>query len=184
MSYKYNLFKVLSCDNCQSNFNFSIKATTPLQPIKVLDKPWYLCGMDMIGPLQCSPDGFQYILTMTDYFTKFVATWPLKTKNASEVATSIFSIYCNYGAPVRIITDNDPTFTSTVSCNSTWYKYLIIQNQFEGKLWVIHYLYRLTRNYTLNVAQNYVFLHLTTHRLMVWMNLPTNQFNSEYSEFL
>ena len=69
----------------------------------------------MIGPLLCSPNGFQYILTMTDYFTKFVATRPLKTENATEVSSAIFSIYCNYGAPVRIITDNDPSFTSKVS---------------------------------------------------------------------
>ena len=69
----------------------------------------------MIGPLICSHNGFQYILTMTDYFTKFVATRPLKTKNATEVSAAIFSLYCNYGAPVRIITDNDPSFTSKVS---------------------------------------------------------------------
>ena len=70
--------------------------------------------MDLVGPLVPS-NGYNYFLTMTDYFTKYVATRLLKTKEAAEVSSGIFSIYCQLGAPVRIITDNGTSFTSKVS---------------------------------------------------------------------
>ena len=69
--------------------------------------------MDLVGPLVPS-NGYHHFLTMTDYFTKYVATRLLKTKEASEVAAAIFSIYCQLGAPVRVITDNGTSFTSQV----------------------------------------------------------------------
>ena len=73
--------------------------------------------MDLVGPLVRTQNGYQYFLSMTDYFTKYVATRPLKSKEAPEVASAIFSIYCHLGAPVRIITDNGTCFTSKVSCH-------------------------------------------------------------------
>ena len=67
--------------------------------------------MDLTGPLIQS-EGFQYILTMVDHFTKWVETRPLKTKATNEVSKGIFSIYCSKSAPVQIISDNGGDFRS------------------------------------------------------------------------
>ena len=69
--------------------------------------------MDLTGPLVES-DGCRYILTFIDHFIKWIETRPLRTKEAKEVAKGIFSIYCQQGAPVQIITDNGPEFTSMI----------------------------------------------------------------------
>ena len=69
--------------------------------------------MDLTRPLVES-EGCRYILTFIDHFIKWIETRPLRTKEAKEVAKGIFSIYCQQGAPVQIITDNGPEFTSMI----------------------------------------------------------------------
>ena len=70
--------------------------------------------MDLTGPL-IESQGYLYILTFIDHFTKWIETRPLKTKNANDVATGIFSIYCRQGAPVQIVSDNGTEFTNNIS---------------------------------------------------------------------
>lgn len=57
-----------------------------LNPIPV-KSPWYHIGMDFIGPISpTSTAGNRYILTISDYFTKF--TWA-PTKEASGVVRAL-----------------------------------------------------------------------------------------------
>ncbi|KAI6647791.1 Gypsy retrotransposon integrase-like protein 1 [Oopsacas minuta] len=105
---------IQKCVPCQRN-QPSLKAPTiPLQPLPVITKVWFRVGMDLTGPLIAS-EGYKYILTFIDHFTKWIETRPLKTKNARDVATGVFSIYCRQGAPVQIVTDNGREFTNTIS---------------------------------------------------------------------
>lgn len=39
--------------------------------------PWQLFGMDWIGPLPTTTDGNRYILTLIDYFSRFVIAFAL-----------------------------------------------------------------------------------------------------------
>ena len=105
---------VSDCIRCQKNKPCLKAPTMPLQPLPVITKVWYRVGMDLTGPLVES-QGYKYILTFIDHFTKWIETRPLRTKEAKEVASGIFSIYCRQGAPVQIITDNGPEFTNTIS---------------------------------------------------------------------
>ena len=51
-----------------------------LHPIPV-KAPWYMVGIDFIGPLSpVAKDGSRYILTISDYFTKWVEVVPTSTK--------------------------------------------------------------------------------------------------------
>ena len=61
-----------------------------LIPVK---SPWYQIGIDFIGPL-CpeADDGSHYILTISDYFTKWVEAIPTFDKSASSVATVLFKV--------------------------------------------------------------------------------------------
>ena len=76
---------------------------------------WYLVGIDLIGPYQATLEGYKFILTMTDYFSKYVETVPLVDKCAESVARGIYKVYCRHGAPVAIVTDQGSEFTNKVS---------------------------------------------------------------------
>jgi hypothetical protein len=86
----------------------------PLQPI-LLHFRFYKWGLDFIGPINTPYSaGNNFILTATDYFTKWTEVVPLKHAHDKQVIyfleTSIFSIF---GIPLEIITDNGPSFIST-----------------------------------------------------------------------
>lgn len=76
---------------------------------------WYLVGMDLIGPYNKTPEGHQYILTVTDYFSKYVDTVPIPDKSAISVAKGIYKIYCRQGAPVSLICDQGREFINHVN---------------------------------------------------------------------
>ena len=61
--------------------------------------------MDLIGPFKKTTKDLQYVLTVTDYFSKYVEAVPLEDKSAISVAKGIFKVYCRQGAPVHCICD-------------------------------------------------------------------------------
>ena len=73
---------------------------------------WYLVGMDLIGPFQPTTDGHKFVLTMTDYFSKYVEAVPIPDKTAVSVAQGIYKVYCRQGAPVSIICDQGKEFVN------------------------------------------------------------------------
>ena len=103
-----------NCIRCQKNQPTLKAPTTPLQPLPVITKVWFRVGMDLTSPLIDS-EGYKYILTFMDHFTKWIETRPLRSKEAIEVARGIFSIYCRLGAPVQIICDNGTEFKNQIS---------------------------------------------------------------------
>ena len=56
-----------------------------LNPVKVEPQVWYLVGMDLIGPFQPTAEGNRYVLTMTDYFSKYVEGVAIPDKTALSV---------------------------------------------------------------------------------------------------
>lgn len=76
---------------------------------------WELIGIDLTGPLPKTSSGFQYILTVTDYFSKWVEAFPLKTKTAVEVAKNLCSLIYRHGCPQRILSDQGREFVNQVS---------------------------------------------------------------------
>ena len=46
-----------------------------MKPIEVVPVPFYMVSMDVLGPLKTTPRGNQYILTIVDYFTKYVEAY-------------------------------------------------------------------------------------------------------------
>lgn len=59
----------------------------PEEPLE----PLHLVFMDFDGPLPATKNGNRYILTLTDYFTKWVEFYPLKEKTRECVAQRIQS---------------------------------------------------------------------------------------------
>jgi len=67
-----------------------------LNPIPV-KSPWYHVCIDFIGPLSpTSSDGSKYILTISDYFTKWVEAIGTPDKSAPTVAQHLFKVRNHY----------------------------------------------------------------------------------------
>ena len=77
-------------------------ARPELHPIPV-NYPWYHLGIDFIGPYSPpSASGNKYVLTVSDYFTKFVWVKALPTKEASGVAQALQEV-SNIHACIRFL---------------------------------------------------------------------------------
>ena len=70
--------------------------------------------MDLIGPFKKTSKGLQYVLTVTDYFSKYVEAVPLEGKSSISVAKGIFKVYCHLGAPIHCIYDQGKEFVNKV----------------------------------------------------------------------
>ena len=71
-------FQIHACDRCQRYDKMQTQAPV-LQPI-VVNEALELVGMDLIGPLTTTDSGHKFVLTMIDYFTKFVELFALPDK--------------------------------------------------------------------------------------------------------
>ncbi|XP_044132418.1 WD repeat and HMG-box DNA-binding protein 1 isoform X1 [Bufo gargarizans] len=89
-------------------------APQPLECFKV-SAAWELVGIDLTGPIPETVDGFQYILTATDYFSKWVEAFPLKTKTAAEVGRHLCSLIYRHGCPKRILSDQGGEFVNQLN---------------------------------------------------------------------
>ena len=62
-----------------------------LNPIPV-KAPWHHVGIDFIGPLSPVSNGNKFILTISDYFTKWVEAIGTSDKSAATVAAHLFKV--------------------------------------------------------------------------------------------
>ena len=84
--------QVETCDQCQRNNKRLKKPTGSLHPIPVISKLWCQVGMDLVGPFPETMRGNKYIVTLTDYFSKWAEAAPLPNKTADEVASFMHSV--------------------------------------------------------------------------------------------
>ena len=87
------IIQVGSCDKCQRNNKKLQKAAGGLHPIPVKPQIWHQVGMDLIGPMPQTPRGNKYIITLTDYFSKWAEAAALPDKTAHGVAKFIYSVH-------------------------------------------------------------------------------------------
>ncbi|UYV83752.1 hypothetical protein LAZ67_X000015 [Cordylochernes scorpioides] len=75
------------------------------------DTPFDTYHIDHLGPLASTKD-YNYLLVITDGFTKFTWIYPTKTTRTSEVIQKLECQQQIFGNPRRIITDQGTAFTS------------------------------------------------------------------------
>ncbi|KAL6460922.1 hypothetical protein MHYP_G00308880 [Metynnis hypsauchen] len=100
---------IKECSTCQ--MSRPIKHQDEYTPI-IVNEPWELVGMDLIGKLTVSSNGNQYICVLIDYFTKWVEAYPLASKSADVVTACIVQMIYRFGAPKRILTDQGREFVN------------------------------------------------------------------------
>eukprot|EP00253_Pinus_taeda_P008509 PITA_08509 len=103
---------VRKCRSCQVSSGRQRKPTFPLQPVNI-DQPFEKWGLDIIGEITPqSSKQHNYILTATDYFTKWVEAIPLKTTNFEGIIEFIDQfIITRFGVPNSLVSYNPSYFS-------------------------------------------------------------------------
>ena len=69
-------------------------------------------AMDLLGPLPNSNDQI-YVLVLIDIFSRYIFLRSLPNKSALTVACQLFSIFCEYGHPEILQSDNGTEFVNS-----------------------------------------------------------------------
>lgn len=94
--------------------------------------PWQVIAVDLMGPLPRSASGHQYLLVVSDWFTKYSVLCPLRQATSSSIVRFMENeIFLVYGVPQYIICDNGRQFISKSL------KKLV--EDYESKLWYTAY---------------------------------------------
>jgi ribonuclease HI len=118
--------KVRTCNPCQFFAGKQKLPAMPLVPIKV-EAPFQQWGLDFIGEINPhSSAQHRWILTATDYFTKWVEAIPTREATDSVVIEFLEeNILARFGCPRKIVTDNAQAFKS-MAMISFCHKYNIV----------------------------------------------------------
>jgi transposase InsO family protein len=101
---------VASCPECQRTGNISQRNSMPLRYNLQIDL-FDVWGIDFMGPCKNS-HGFEHILVMVDYVSKWVETMPCHKASTEESIAMIKSmIFPRFGTPRILISDGGTHFT-------------------------------------------------------------------------
>ena len=102
---------IQACLPCQQYNTSRKKKPGQLYPIPIPEGPFQLIGIDYCGPFKETPSGNQYVLCITDYFTRWVEAIALPNCSAQTTAQALFKEYiCRYGVPKSILSDQGTHF--------------------------------------------------------------------------
>ena len=64
----------------------------PLRPLPLIETPFERIGMDLIGPLDRSAQGYRFALVIVDYATRYCVAVPLRSISAKSVAQALVQL--------------------------------------------------------------------------------------------
>ena len=103
---------IRACIKCHK---FSGKQQLKSLPLKymVVSAPFQQWGLDFIGKIHPPSSGqHRWILTATDYFTKWIEVVPTRSTSQKEIISLLEDIIARFGCPSKIVTDNASPFRS------------------------------------------------------------------------
>ena len=62
----------------------------------------------------CPDNNFKYILHVRDHFSRYSWAKPLESKESVVIAGVLYDIFCQFGPPIILQSDNGGEFTSDV----------------------------------------------------------------------
>ena len=98
---------------CKVNAGIERRSAFPLQPITI-ENPFEQWGLDVVGEINPNSSKLhKYILTTTDYFSKWTESIPLKVINDTEVMQFLQrNIVTRLGVPKCLVFNNAKYFSS------------------------------------------------------------------------
>jgi transposase InsO family protein len=105
--------------NCKSCLTFKRnqhKLRDPLEKFARSSFPFENLHIDLLGPLKLSTcRRYRYIAVVVDRFSRFIITFPLRTKSQNEVVQGFyFEIICKHGSPSSLFSDRGSEFVNKV----------------------------------------------------------------------
>ena len=112
--YTYVRKYIRSCTECQRR-KTTYHASGELQPLPCPARPFDRIGIDLYGPLPCTPAGNRWIIVAVDHLTRYAETAALPAATARDVALFILrSFVLRHGAPRELLSDRGRVFLSQV----------------------------------------------------------------------
>lgn len=115
------------CEPCQKKFSHPRKGLV-VKPM-IFNAINARGQVDLIDMQTCRDGEFKFIMVYQDHLSKFVCLRPLKTKTAAEVAYNLIDVFCFFGAPSVLQSDNGREFSNHVINE--------LKNMWEG-LTIVH----------------------------------------------
>ena len=107
------------CNRCEKCVIFKNKRTMQ-EPIQLIDKgqnAHEFLSIDIVGPLIRSINGHKYILTILCMFSRFLISIPLRNTSTLNIIQELTTIFCRYGIPKTLLSDNASYFKGEVFQN-------------------------------------------------------------------
>ena len=103
---------VRNCQSCSATRGSIVRHQKDMKPFPAA-RPLAFVAMDPLGPLPKTAHGNQFVLVITDRFSKLTRSIALRTTTAAVVANAFLDnwVYV-YGAPQYVLTDNGPQFAA------------------------------------------------------------------------
>ena len=102
------------CDKCQRTNRVLKRPRAELHPIPVV-KVWHRVGIDLVGPLPETKNGNKYIITLSDYFSKWPEAAAIPSKEATCVASFLLEVFCRHGWPKIVLSDQGREFVNQIN---------------------------------------------------------------------
>ena len=100
------------CDRCARRKPGPGRARLPRQHVNV-GMPLERVAIDILGPLPMSHDGYEYIMVVEDYYTKYAEAHSLVDLTAKTVGDKLLTEFiCRFGVPLTIHADQGREFES------------------------------------------------------------------------
>lgn len=102
---------IFNCKICAAQKSNHLGRAGLMGSEKEVNFPFECVSLDILGPLPTSRNGYQYVVVVTDWFTKFVLLQPLRKASAKLIIKflreQVFSIF---GVPRILMADNGSQF--------------------------------------------------------------------------
>ncbi|XP_022094987.1 uncharacterized protein LOC110981605 [Acanthaster planci] len=106
---------VSSCERCKGGDRAKNRAPLAKTMKLKLTQALEVVGMSFIGPLPASNEGCKFVLAFTDYYTKFVDFFPLKTKSITGVTWCIKTYIYRWGTPKSLLLSQDEDYITQLN---------------------------------------------------------------------
>lgn len=105
---RYDVMKyVRNCKMCSAQKPINHSKFGLMGSEKVVRFPWQVIALDLLGPLPRSSSGYQYLLVVSDWFTKYPVLFPLRNAKSQNIVKHLENdVFLVYGVPQTIICDN------------------------------------------------------------------------------
>jgi len=105
---------VAACPTCEKNRLMCTQSKAFMRLFPATE-PFAAMAIDLLGPLPRTREGYEYILTFCDQFTKVTRAVPLRDITALDVLSAFLdTLVASYGLPDSVLSDNGPQFAAVL----------------------------------------------------------------------